>query len=378
MTQTPAPRDPAPDGDPSGVPAGPGDHPWLGSPGWRLVPQSPDWDEGYLAAVADDEDPGDPEEDEDPGHAPPPGLADAELEALITGAVEITADRARAAGAAARSGRTAVLAAVGAVLAGRRGPGMPGSAESLAGEYASPAAGFASGKPLDTAPGCAALASFLEGAAGDDDWYAGVSDDELAGVICAWDRVEACASAGKHAAVAEFIRRRPDPGCAVAGPAQMPEGWHEFVGRELGAVLGVPAGDAEDILDLARNLEAGLPGTKAAFRAGILSRDKAAIIAAAAGLLDPAEARAAEAIVLDRAGSLTRPSCAPRSGARSWRSTLARPRSAGSTWPGGPGWNGGPRIRGTRAWPGGSCPPPGSSPPTSGSPPGPRSCARPT
>jgi hypothetical protein len=305
MTQTPAPRDPTPDGDPSGVPAGPGGHPWLGSPDWRLVPQSPDWEEAYLAARADDEYPGDPEEYEDPDHCPPPGLDDAELEALIAEAREITADQARAAEAAARSGHTAALAAAGAVRAGRRGPGMPGSAESFPGEYASPAAGFASGKPLDTAPGCATLASFLEDTAGDDARYAGASDDELVGVICAWDRVEANASAGKHAAVAELIRRRPDPGCSVAGPAQMPEGWHEFAGRELGAALGVSAGDAEDILDLAHNLEVGLPGTKAAFRAGILSRDKAAIIAAATGLLDPAEARTAEAMVLDRAGSLT-------------------------------------------------------------------------
>jgi hypothetical protein len=56
------------------------------------------------------------------------------------------------------------------------------------------------------APGCAVLASFLEDAAGADDRYAGASDDELQGVICAWDRVEASASAGKHAAVAEMIR----------------------------------------------------------------------------------------------------------------------------------------------------------------------------
>ena len=45
MSATPLPRDPGPDGDPSGVPAGPGDHPWLGSPDWPLVPQSPDWPE---------------------------------------------------------------------------------------------------------------------------------------------------------------------------------------------------------------------------------------------------------------------------------------------------------------------------------------------
>jgi hypothetical protein len=206
MSETPVPRNPGPDGDPSGVPAGPGDHPWLGSPDWRLVPQSPDWDEAYLAARADDEDPGDPDEYEDPDNAPPRGLDDAELEALIAGALEMTADQARAAEAAARLGQTAVLAAVGAVSAGRRGPGLPGSAETFPGEYASPAAGFAAGQPLDTAPGCATLASFLEDAAGDGDRYAGAMDDELQGVVCAWDRVEAYASARKHAAVAELIR----------------------------------------------------------------------------------------------------------------------------------------------------------------------------
>ena len=256
-------------------------------------------------AHADDEDPGDPDEYQDPDNAPPPGLDDAQLAALIAEAREVTAGQAYAAELAARLGHTAALAAAGALSAGRRGPGMPGSAQTYPGEYASPAAGFATGKPLDVAPGCATLASFLEDTAGGDDRYSGASDDELLGVIGAWDRVEANASARKHAAVAELIRRRPAPGCAVDGPAQMPESGDEFTGRELGAVLGVSARDAGEMLDLAWYLEVNLPGTRAAFRAGILSRDKAAIIASATALLDPDEARAAEAMVLDRAGSLT-------------------------------------------------------------------------
>ncbi len=85
----------------------------------------------------------------------------------------------------------------------------------------------------------------------------------------------------------------------------MPESVDEFTGRELGAVLGVSGRDAGDMLYLAWYLEVNLPGTKAAFRTGILSRDKAAIIAAATALLDPDEARAAEAMILDRADSLT-------------------------------------------------------------------------
>jgi hypothetical protein len=93
---------------------------------------------------------------------------------------------------------------------------------------ATAAAGFASGMPLDTAPGSLELARFAEDAAGPDDRYRDASDDELA-------------------------------------------------------------------------------GAKAAFRVGTLSEHKAAIIASATALLDPDQARAAEAKVLDRAGTLTPP-----------------------------------------------------------------------
>ncbi len=215
MSDTPAPRYPGPDDGLPGGPAGPGDHPWLGSPDWTLVPQSPDWDQAWLAARDGDEDPGDPDEYEDPDNAPPPGMDDDELAALIAEAREVTAGQAYAAELAARTGHTAVLAAAGAVSAGRRGPGMPGSAQSFPGEYASRAAGFATAKPLDLAPGCAVLASFLEDTAGDDGRYAGASDDELLGVICAWDRAEAAMAAGKHAAVAELISWRKN--CIVIG-----------------------------------------------------------------------------------------------------------------------------------------------------------------
>jgi len=309
MSTTPAPRDPERDENPPGMPPGSGDRPRLGSPDWTLVPQTPDWPDWMdHDAHADDEDPGDPDDYQDPDNAPPPGLDDDQLAALLAEAREITAEQADAAQRAARFGHTAVLAALEAVSAGRRGPGMPGSAQTYPGEYASPAAGFAAGKPLDTAPGCATLGSFLEDTAGDDDRYTEATDDELLGAISAWDRVEANASSRKHAAAAELIRRRPAPGAAVVGgAARMPESVSEFTGRELSAVLGCSAREAEGMLDLAWLLEVNLPGTRAAFRSGVLSRDKAAIIAAVAALLDPAEARAAEALVLGRAGLLTPP-----------------------------------------------------------------------
>ena len=154
-------------------------------------------------------------------------------------------------------------------------------------------------------PGCNALAGFAAEAAGDDDRYAGASDDEVAGLICAWDRLEAHMAARKHAAVAEFIRRRPEPGLSPAGPAQMPPAWDEFTANELRQILAESGGAVEDMLALAHDLEEKLPGTREAFRDGILRQSKAWIIARATDLLDAGEAQAAEAMVLDRAGRLT-------------------------------------------------------------------------
>jgi len=285
MLQTPASPGPGRDDDPGRVP------PW------------PDWmdDPAYLAARAADEDPG---ADEDPDDAPPPDVDEAELSAE---AAEIIAAQERVAAVLARLGLTGALAAGTAAGYGRRGPGMPGSAQTFPVVYASRSSGFASGMPLDTAPGCLVLGQFAEEAAGDDDRYPGASDDELAGAVAAWDRVEAYASSRKHAAVAELIRRRPAEGCTLQGPAQMPEGFDEFTAREVASVLGETRAMAEDTLSLANELEVNLPGTKAAFRSGLVNQRKAAIIAAATCLLDPAEARAAEAEVLDRAGALTPP-----------------------------------------------------------------------
>ena len=208
MSEAPVSPDPGRGEDPPGTPPGPGDLPWLGSPDWTLVPDRPDWpdwhgDEAFL----DDEYPGDLGDCQDPDSAPPAGLGDARLAALIAGARQVTADRARAARAAARAGSTGAVAAAVAVAVGRRGPGMPGSARTFPGEYAGRAAGLASGRPLDAAPGCLVLGQSAGDAAGGDDRYAGALDDELPGVICAWDRVGAHVCARQHAAVAELVRR---------------------------------------------------------------------------------------------------------------------------------------------------------------------------
>ena len=85
----------------------------------------------------------------------------------------------------------------------------------------------------------------------------------------------------------------------------MPESWDESITAEVAGVLAESRWAADAMLDLAHDLEVKLPGTAAAFRDGILRQSKVAIIARATAVLDPAEARAAEQKMLDRAGRLT-------------------------------------------------------------------------
>ncbi len=302
MTPGPAPGH-GRDEDPARHARGPADPLQDAAAGWRRLPSGIDWmDDEQWAARPCGAEPADPELCPDPDDPPLPGEVD--LEAIIAECREISENEARATAHAARLGTTGALGAI-AATAGRRGPGMPGSARSFPGEYSGPAAGFASGMPLDTSPGCAVLMSFADGVAGPDDIYPGATDDELVGAICAWRRVQAHASARTHAAVAEFIRRRPAPDCELEGPARMPEAWHEFAPDELAPALAESRWAVGDLLDLAHDLAVKLPGTRAAFRAGIVQENKARIIAAATALLDPAEARAAEALILGRAGTLT-------------------------------------------------------------------------
>jgi Domain of unknown function (DUF222) len=184
------------------------------------------------------------------------------------------------------------LLAVEAATTGRRGPGQPGSARIFPGESASRAAGFGPGMALDVLPGGAGLAAAADAAAGDDE-FAGVSEGELVGIMCAWDRVEAHAAGRKLAAIAELARRNPAPEDA------------EFTADEIASALGESRTRGYELLGTAGHLHSHLPGTAAALLEGTVSLGKARIIAMATGLLDPAEAAAAEAEVLDRAGRLT-------------------------------------------------------------------------
>ena len=185
----------------------------------------------------------DPDEEEPDDAAP----WDADLDAIIAECREITAEEAALAARAVRRG----LPGGTPVADGRRGPGQPGSAQRRPGEFRSRAAGFAAGMLLDTMPGCGAPAGFAAEAAGDDDRYEGACDDEVAGAIAAWDRVEAYVAARKLAAMAEFIRRRPRPGSSPESPAQLPEDWDESITAEVAGVLAESRHAADAMLGLA-------------------------------------------------------------------------------------------------------------------------------
>src|SRR6516164_1829367 len=217
---------------------------WDDDPAWsRPDPMTPEEREAWLDHLAETDEP--PREEEDEDFEP---FTAEELAEISQAAADD-------------------LLAVEAASTGRRGPGQPGSGRVFPGESASPAAAFGPGMALDVLPGCAGLAAAAD-AAGGDDGFAGVSEGELVGLVCAWDRVEAHAAARKLAAIAELARRSPGPEDA------------EFTADQLACALGESRARAGELMGLADHLGIGLPGTQAALRDGIFSVYKAKLIGA--------------------------------------------------------------------------------------------------
>ena len=173
------------------------------------------------------------------------------------------------------------------------------------GERVQWSAGFGKGGDADGLPGGSELGFLADAAAGPDDRYAGATDGELDGAIAAWDRIEAHASARKHLAIAEFIRRRPADGCEPEDPKDTPERWDEFAADELRVLLAESKAAVERMMGRAHALDRRLPGTMAQYRSGKLRLSKVTIIVDVTAPLDEQESRAAEDLVLGRAHRLT-------------------------------------------------------------------------
>ncbi len=256
---------------------------------------------------AQDDDPfDDPQEYWDPEScAPPPGQDELTAEELA-GVAEAAADE---------------MLALDAASTGRRGPGQAGSARTFPGESASRAAGFGVGMAWDVMPGCAQLAVAADAAVdggGAGDSFGGVADQELVGLVCAWDRVEAHAAARKLVAIAEVFRRNPEDGfepepgelvglvCAFdraeahmaarklvaiaevfrrnpedgfePAPGRMPAVVHEFTRDQLAFALGESRAAADWLLTVSWHLATRLGGTLDALADGIITRGKAELI----------------------------------------------------------------------------------------------------
>ena len=186
-------------------------------------------------------------------------------------------------------------------------------------------------------PGCAQLAVAADAAAGEDGRFAGVSEAELVGVLCAWDRVEAHAAARKLAVVAELARRNPAPADA------------EFTADQVAYALGESRGRAGEP-DRARP-DPGHPPARhrrPRWTTGRSPGTRPRSSPAPPRLLDDAEARAAEDKVLDRAGRLT-PGGLRAAIARAVMEAAPEKAqgSGGRRRRGTPGWSGGPRTPAT-------------------------------
>jgi hypothetical protein len=158
-------------------------------------------------------------------------------------------------------------------------------------------AAFAAGGLLNRlAPG-AVLAGSAQNAWADGPYS--LSDDALVGMLRAWRRLAAWATAGELAAVAELDRRRKAEVAAGADPHLA-----EHVGDELAVSLTLTTRSADALLDFACGL-ARLPLTRAALAAGRIDRAKALVITEGVSGLTDAHAAAVESAVIGRAAGQT-------------------------------------------------------------------------
>jgi len=163
------------------------------------------------------------------------------------------------------------------------------------------AAGFAEGGVLDgLAPGVA-LAGFAEDAhAG----LAGLTDDELIGVLRAWRRQASWAQARELAATAELARRRPADRTPAGAPGGFPASLSEFTADEVALALTLTRRSAGAQLDLALAL-AARPAVAAMLAAGQVDLPRTRVIIDGIAGLAEAHAAAVAAAVLPGAPGMT-------------------------------------------------------------------------
>jgi hypothetical protein len=164
--------------------------------------------------------------------------------------------------------------------------------------------GFAAGGVADRLDPGPCLAGLAEGACRGG--LAALNDDELIGVLKAWQRLMSWGAAGMLAAVAELARRRPaDRTPPASSPGGFPAQLSPFIADEIAAALTVTGRAADGHLDLGLDLAVRLPGTMQALTAGRIDHPRAKLIADMTRILPAGQARRAEQQILDRMENLT-------------------------------------------------------------------------
>ena len=250
----------------------------------------------------------------DPDAEPPDGedawLADLAIDRLDALARELAAAKPAAAGESIGAGFTHRRAAAG-IAAGEPGWEPPYAAP----RSASAASGFAAGGPLDSAPAGLVLAQFAQETR--DGGLAGLSDDELVGLLCAARRLASWQAAAELSAAAELDARRLRDAATsaraarAAGAARAADAAEavssttsEHVAAELAAALTLTGRAADGLLALARQL-AAMPAVLAALAAGRIDLAKARVFAAELAALGDVAASQIAARYLDRATGWT-------------------------------------------------------------------------
>ena len=181
------------------------------------------------------------------------------------------------------------------------GAGLPGGVGGWRRERDPRLAGFAEGGAGDTCPPGPGLAKDVAELSGPDWRCAEATDDELVGLLGRWQAVESWAAAGKLGVIRELIRRRALPGVRgqdVPAPGDLPDAWEEGLGHEVSAGLGISLRSADQLIGLAWQLRARLPGTAAMLAGGTIDVLKARIICDELSVLDDEAAARAEELIL--------------------------------------------------------------------------------
>jgi hypothetical protein len=184
----------------------------------------------------------------------------------------------------------------------RRGPA--GGQESILSASLGSGSGFESGGPLDTSAPAGVLAGLAD-AVTRDGRLAELGDDELIGVLRAWQRLGSWCSAGLLAAVAELARRRPADRTPPAAPGEFPAQISEFAVDEIAHALTVTSRAADSLYAAALDLKVRLPVTARAQHEGLLDFPRTQLIAEMTRILSDADAGRVEALIFPKATGQT-------------------------------------------------------------------------